>query len=437
MVEKDQQAEGSNDPVARMASARHEFGEHGGVNPSIEASTTFTVLAAETMPHIFRGERGPFSLEPGGDTEGCYLYGRHFNPTVFTLGRFLAALEGTEAGYATASGMSAIACTLLAICDAGDRIVASNTIYGGTFALLNEFLPQKAGIGTTFVPVGDHDAIASALARTNAKVLYVESIANPTLEVADLSMLADLAHRSGAKLVVDNTFSPVILCPASHGADVVVHSLTKFISGASDIIAGAVCASTDFISGLMDLHSGPIMLLGPTMDPKIAHELTLRLPHLGLRMREHGRRALACAERLESIGATVRYPGLPSHPTHDLLERLATPGYGAGGLLTLDLGTIERANRFMEILQNEYSFGFMAVSLGYFETLMSASGSSTSSELTAEAQDAAGITPGLVRMSIGLTGHLDDRLAQLEDAYRRAQRETHLQPQGLAGRSAV
>jgi len=403
-----------------MAATRHEFGEHGGVNLSIEASTTFTVLAANMLPGIFRGEHGPFAQRDGSDNGGCYLYGRHFNPTVFTFGRFLAALEGTEAAYATASGMAAISCAILQLCDAGDRVVSANAIYGGTFALFRDYLPRKAGIETTFAPLNDHAAIAAALVQTAAKVLYVESLANPTLEVADIPALAAIAHAAGAKLVVDNTFAPVILSPAMHGADVVVHSVTKFISGGSDIIAGAVCGSEAFVTQLMDLHTGSIMLLGPTMDPKVAHELTLRLPHLGVRIREHGRRALAYAERLEALGVAVGYPGLPSHPSHALLERLASPGYGAGGVLTVDLGSIERANRFMEILQNEHRFGFMAVSLGYFETLMSASGSSTSSELSPEEQAAAGISPGLVRISVGLTGHLEQRLDQLEDAVARS-----------------
>lgn len=407
------------DPTQAMAAARHEFGEHGGVNLSIEASTTFTVLAANMMPRIFRGEGGPFS-NPGGSTGGCYLYGRHFNPTVFTFGRMLAAMEATEAGYATSSGIGAISSVLLQLCRHGDRIVAGNTIYGGTFALLKEFLPARTGIQTTFVPIGDHAAVRDALHRTGARVLYVESIANPTLEVADLPALAALAHDAGARLVVDNTFGAMLLTPARHGADVVVHSVTKFISGASDVIAGAVCASRDFIGELMDLHQGALMLLGPTMDPKIAHELTLRLPHLGLRMQEHGRRALACAELLRRLEERVTYPGLPDHPQHGLLLRLVNPGYGHGGLLTIDLGTRERANRCMEILQNEHSFGFMAVSLGYFDTLMSCSSASTSSELTEAEQRQAGIQPGLVRMSVGITGALEQRLQQLEDAVRRS-----------------
>jgi methionine-gamma-lyase len=232
-----------------------------------------------------------------------------------------------------------------------------------------------------------------------------------------------VAHRHGAALVVDNTFSPMILSPVPLGADVVIHSVTKYISGASDVIAGAVCGTEDFVYSLMDLHVGSLMLLGPTMDPKIAHELTLRLPHLGLRMREHSARALAFAQRLEERGAKVCYPGLATHPQHGLLTRQMNEGFGFGGLLTLDLGTVERANRLMEILQNEHSFGFMAVSLGYFETLMSCSGSSTSSELTAEEQQAAGISPGLIRVSIGLTGSLEQRWAQMVDALQKVEHQ--------------
>ncbi|MHC4948020.1 MAG: aminotransferase class I/II-fold pyridoxal phosphate-dependent enzyme [Planctomycetota bacterium] len=407
------------DPIASMAKARHEFGEHGGVNLSIEASTTFTVMAAEIMPRMFHGERGPFSVRPGGDTEGCYLYGRHFNPTVFTFGRMLAAMEGTEAGYATSSGMGAIACTLLQLCDTGDRIVASNAIYGGTFALLSELLPLRTGIRTTFVPITDLDAVEQALRETGAGVLYVETLSNPTLQVADLPALARIAHDHGAVLVVDNTFSPLIFSPARHGADVVVHSVTKFISGGSDVIAGAVCATRDLVAAMMDLHHGSLMLFGPTMDPKIAHELTLRLPHLGLRMQEHSRRALEFATRLRDLGASVTYPGLPEHPQHSLAGTLMNEQFGFGGILTIDLGTEARANRFMEILQNEHSFGFMAVSLGYFETLMSCSGSSTSSEMSEEDRAVAGISPGLVRMSVGITGTIEQRWEQLADAARR------------------
>ncbi len=395
-------------PVQSLSRVRHEFGEHGGVNMSIEASTTYTVMEAGIMPEIFQGRMGP-------DTGGCYLYGRHFNPTVYVLGRYLAAIEGTEAGYATSSGISAIACAIMQLCGPGDEIVASNAIYGGTYALLNEYLPLKAGIKVRFVDVGDLDQVARAI-NEKTKVVYTESISNPTMVVADIPKLAEMAHANGAKLIVDNTFSPMVMSPAQHGADIVVHSLTKFIGGCSDIIAGAVCASKEFITELMDLHTGSIMLLGPTMDPRVAFDLSLRLPHLGLRMKEHSRRAMYFAEQLRSHSIEVSYPGLDTHPQHTLLESLVNEGFGFGGLFAIDLGTADRAFDFMNYLQQQESFGFLAVSLGYFDTLMSCSASSTSSELTQEELDAAGIKPGLVRVSLGYTGTLEDRWAQFERA---------------------
>lgn len=395
------------DPIESLAAMRHEFGEHGGVNMSIEASTTFTVMKAGTLPAIFQGKQGPDG--------GCYLYGRHFNPTVYVLGRELAALEGSEAAYCTASGMSAIAAVLLQLCDHGDHVVASSAIYGGTFALLRDFLPAKAGLQVSFVDVTDPAAVEAAIT-PRTKVVFCETMSNPTLRVPDLPRLAEIAHRHGAKLVVDNTFTPLVVSPIQHGADVVVHSLTKFVSGASDTIAGAVCGTTEFVMSMMDLHMGSLMLLGPTMDPRVAYAISLRLPHLGLRMREHSRRAQIFAERLTEAGLKVIYPGLPEHPDHALLERLGNAEYGFGGVLCVDLGTVERANRFMELLQNRDRFGFMAVSLGYFDTLMTCPAATTSSEMREDELRRAGISPGLVRISIGYTGTVEQRWRQMEDA---------------------
>lgn len=395
------------DPVQSMAEAPHEFGEWGGVNMSIEASTTFTVMDPNTMPDLFGGAVGP--------QQGCYLYGRHFNPTVFVLGRQLAAMEGTEVGYGTASGISAIAASAMQICDHGDHAVVARAVYGGTFALFGSYLPKKAGIQSTFVDHTDLDEVAAAMT-DRTKLIFVETVSNPTMQVADIKALADLAHARGAKLVVDNTFCPMMVSPAQFGADVVVHSLTKFISGASDIIGGAICASQEFLLQLMDVNTGSLMLLGPTMDPKVAHELSLRLPHLGLRMQEHSRRAQIMAERLQALGYKVGYPGLDSHPQKALLESMANPGFGLGGLLALDVGSIEKANELMQVLQNKHRFGYMAVSLGFFDTLMSASATSTSSELPEEELKAAGISKGLLRMSVGYTGDLEVRWAQLKSA---------------------
>ena len=408
------------DPIASFANLRHEFGEHGGVNMSVEASTTFTVIDPTTMPEIFQGHLGP-------EVGGCYLYGRHFNPTVYVLGRQIAAYEGAEAGYCTASGLSAIAATLMQLCDTGDHVVASRTVYGGTFAMLRDYLPVKSGISATFVDVSDLAAVERAFA-SRTRVLFCETVSNPTLRVADIPGLAAIAHRHDACLVVDNTFAPLIIAPLQHGADVVVHSLTKFMNGASDHIAGAVCGTTEFIMKLMDLHTGSLMLLGPTMDPQVAFDISLRLPHLGLRMAEHSRRAGILAERLAELGLPVIYPGLPAHPDHALLLRLANPDFGHGGVLTLDLGTRERAFEFMNRLQNEHRFGLMAVSLGFSETLMSCSAASTSSEMPDDELEKAGIRPGLVRLSIGYTGTLEQRWLQLRAV---------LQDMGLIDRGGV
>ena len=394
-------------PVERLADTRHEFGEHGGVNMSIEASTTFTVMKPGTMPELFEGRKAA--------PEGCYLYGRHFNPTVYELGQQLAAIEGTEAAYCSASGMAAISAAILHLCESGDHIVASNTLYGGTYALLHDFLPAKANICTTFVDVSDLAAVKAAVT-SKTKLIFAESVANPTLRVADIPALAKLAHGHNAQLVIDNTFSPLLLSPVALGADVVVHSMTKFINGASDIIAGAVCGTTEFIQGLMDLHTGPLMLLGPTMDPTVAAKISLRIPHLALRVVEHARRARIFAEKLQALSIAVAYPGLPEHPDHELLLQQRCEEYGFGGILTLDLGTEQMANDLMDVLQNKYGFGFMAVSLGYFDTLMSCPGSSTSSEMTDEDLSFAGIGEGLVRMSVGYTGTVAQRWQQLESA---------------------
>ncbi len=399
------------DPVRSLSKVRHEFGEHGGVNMSIETSTTFTVMAAEIMPEIFKGEKNP---EQGG----CFLYGRHFNPTVYVLGRYLAAIEGTESAYATSSGISAIACSIMQLCSPGDEIVASNAIYGGTFALFKQFFPLKTGIKVRFVDITNLDEVKGAMTE-NTRAIFTESISNPTMKIADISRLAAVAHQADAKLVVDNTFSPMILSPAQHGADIVIHSMTKFMGGGSDIIAGAVCASKEFIMELMDLHTGAMMLLGPTMDPRVAFDLSLRLPHLGLRMKEHSRRARFFADRLESFGLDVSYPGLKSHPQSTLLESMMNEGFGAGGLFAIDLGTADRAFEFMNDLQQHEGFGMLAVSLGYFDTLMSCSASSTSSELSDDELREAGIAPGLVRVSLGYTGTLEDRWDQFERALKR------------------
>jgi methionine-gamma-lyase len=397
------------DPIRSLADMRHEFGEHGGVNMSIETSTTFTVMRADQLPAIFQGHEGP--------EEGCFLYSRHFNPTTYVLGRQIAALEGAETGYCTASGMAAISGTIHQLCNAGEHVVSCNAVYGGTYALFHDYLPLKSAIDVSFVDTSDLDAVAAAI-NERTRLIYVESLTNPTLRVANIPALARLARERGVKLVVDNTFSPLVLSPIPLGADVVVHSLTKFINGASDIVGGSISGTTEFITSLMDLHCGSLMLLGPTMDARSAYDISMRLPHLGLRIVEHSERALAFAHRLRELGFETIYPGLEEHPDHALLKEIGNGDYGAGGVLCLDLGSRERAYAFMERLQNEQGFGYMAVSLGYYDTLMSCPASTTSSEMPDDHREEAGISPGLVRMSVGYTGTLEQRWRQLETVLR-------------------
>lgn len=392
-----------------LTSARHEFGEHGGVNMSIEASATFTVMEPETLGKLFAGELGP-------DMD-FYIYSRHFNPTVLNLSRQIAAMEAAEAAYCTSSGMSAIASVLLQLCNHGDHIVASSRLYGGTHALLSHFLPRTSNISTTFLDLDTLDMHTIRAAFTpSTKVLYFEAISNPTLSVADIPLLSSIGHEMGVTVVVDNTFAPVILSPTRLGADVVIHSLSKYISGGADIIAGAVCGPATLIDSMMGLHQGALMLLGPTMNPKVAFDISERLPHLPLRMKEHCNRALIYATRLKKLGLKVIYPGLEEHPHHELLKRLANPGYGYGGMLGLDLGSKEKAYKLIHYLQNNAQFGLMAVSLGYYETLMSCPGSMTSSELSEKEQEETGISQGLVRMSIGYSGTVEQRWSQLLEA---------------------
>ncbi|KAF5753415.1 putative methionine gamma-lyase [Helianthus annuus] len=401
------------DPASALANARHEFGEHGGVNMSIEASATFTVMEPETLSRMFAGELGP--------DRDFFIYSRHFNPTVLNLGRQMAALEGTEAAYCTASGMSAISSVLLQLVSSGDHVVASQTLYGGTHALLTHFLPRSSNITTSFVDIRDLEQTKAAIVEGRTKVLYFESMSNPTLTVANIPELCRIAHDKGVTVVVDNTFAPMVVSPARLGADVVVHSISKYISGGADIIAGAVCGPASFVNSLMDLHQGALMLLGPTMNAKVAFELSERIPHLGLRVKEHCHRALVYAQRMKKMGLKVIYPGLEDHPDHHLLKSISNKEYGYGGMLCLDMETEARANKLMNLLQNQTQFGLMAVSLGYYETLMSCSGSSTSSEMNQDEKALAGISPGLVRMSIGYSGTLEQRWGQFEKALSRLQ----------------
>lgn len=364
------------------------FGEFGDVNPSITDSSTFTFLTPERMEEAFEHE-----------IEGCFLYSRHWNPSNRFLAQALARMEDGEASQVMASGMAAVSCALLAICSTGDEIVASRTIYGGTYALLKNLLPRW-GITTRFVDIRNPDLVRAAV-NHRTRVVFTETMSNPLLDVSDLPALADVAHAAGARLVVDNTFAPMIVSPLRLGADVVVHSMTKFINGTSDCVAGCVVSTRQFIDSLTDVASGTSMLLGPVLDSHKAASILKNLHSLHIRMRQHSANADCLAKGLVARGLIVHYPGLPDHPQHAMLTELSNPGFGYGGMVTLDVGTSERSSRLMTRMQQE-RVGYLAVSLGYFKTLFSSPGSSTSSEIPALERHAMGLSDGLVRFSVGL-----------------------------------
>lgn len=369
------------------------FGEFGGVNPSISDSSTYTFLSAKTMFDTFEG-----------NAVGCYLYSRHSSPMNLYLGQALAAMEGTESANVAASGMGAITPVLLQLCAAGDEIVSSRTIYGGTYAFMKNMLP-KWNIKTKFVDITNLEQVVAAITK-NTKVLYCETVSNPLLEVADIEALAVIAKTHHIKLLVDNTFSPMSVAPAKLGADIVIHSLTKFINGSSDTVGGVVCASQDFINDLKNVNDGASMLLGPTMDSLRAASILKNLRTLHIRMKQHSHNAMYLAQKFEADGLKVVYPGLASHPSHELYAKMINPEYGFGGMMTVDVGSLDKANELMELMQHR-NLGYLAVSLGFYKTLFSAPGSSTSSEIPLEEQKAMGLTDGLIRFSIGLDNDIE------------------------------
>ena len=376
------------------------LGEFGGVNPSISDSSTYTFLSAKTMFDTFEG-----------NADGCYLYSRHSTPSNLYLGEALAAMEGTETANVAASGMGAITPVLLQLVGTGEHIVSSRTIYGGTYAFLKNFTP-RLGIDTSFVDITKLDVVEAAIT-DKTKVLYCESVSNPLLEVADIKGLSALAKKYNLKLVVDNTFSPLSISPAKLGADVVVHSLTKFINGSSDTVGGVVCGTQDFINDLRNVNDGASMLLGSTMDSLRASSILKNLRTLHIRMKQHSFNAAFLADKFETDGLKTVYPGLQSHPSHELFKSMMNAEYGFGGMLTIDAGSLEKANELMELMQHK-NLGYLAVSLGFYKTLFSAPGSSTSSEIPEDEQKEMGLSDGLIRFSIGLDNDIERTYAMMK-----------------------
>ncbi len=340
-----------------------------------------------------------------------YTYTRGYgNPTLLAFERVMADLEGTESALSFASGMAAIHTLVTTVAASGDRIVASSELYGGTYSLFANVLPRY-GVDVTVVQPHDHAAVRSAL--PGAKLLYVETIANPNVTVSDLPALATLAVEAGVPCAVDNTFASPYLCnPARLGFDYVVHSATKYIGGHNDLIGGVVCTSQERMAGLR----ATVIETGGTMAPLEAWLSMRGLVTLELRMRRHSENAMDLATWLESHPKVERmhYPGLASHPQHVVAATMLTRG--CGGMAAFEVaGGVEAGQRACDALE----LAWVAASLGGAHTLVSHPASTTHRQMNAASRRAAGIGDGLIRLSVGLED-VDDLREDFERALDKA-----------------
>ena len=361
----------------------------------IYQAATFASADADELGAVTTGR------QPG------YVYARLGNPTVDALADAFAELHAAEAGFAAATGMAAIHLAVVSQVAAGDRIVATRALYGTTRSLFSSVL-ARAGVATTFVDVTDLAAVEAALTPAPARILYLETISNPTLVVPDLAALASLAHRHGAMVVVDNTFASPYLCrPLALGADLVVESATKYLSGHSDVLAGAVAGNRPLIDAVRALH----VVTGGTLAPFSAFLVLRGIPTLALRMERHAATAAVLAELLEGAPGVERvwYPARPSHPQHAVAARQLA---GGGGMLAVELAGGAAAGRaFTDALR----IPERTASLGSIHTIVVHPPSTTHRQLTPAELADSGIAPGLLRVSVGLEDAAD-LLADFEGA---------------------
>lgn len=341
-----------------------------------------------------------------GDEEG-YIYTRLGNPTQAALEEKIAVLEGGEAGLAFGSGIAAITAVLMALVGQGDNIVHSSALYGCTFAFLHELI-DRFGVTATGVDTADLEAVKKAIG-PNTKVVYVETPANPTMRLSDIAAIVEIAHARGAKVVVDNTFmSPYFQRPLELGADVVVHSATKYINGHGDVVAGLAVGSKELIDGI---RMTTLKDIGGIISPFNSWLLLRGLKTLAVRMDRHNSNAMAIAQYLERHPAVekVYYPGLQSFEQHELAKKQMS---GFGGIMSFELkGGYDAGVRLM----NGVQMCHLAVSLGDVDTLIQHPASMTHSVVPEEQRVIANITPGLVRLAVGLE-NVEDIISDLEQA---------------------
>ena len=377
----------------------HAYDPHqneGALTPPLHLTSTYTFESTEIGGEMFAGDR-----------EG-HVYSRISNPTTALLESRIATLEGGEAGLALASGMSAITSTLWTLLAPGDEIITDKTLYGCTFSFMQHGL-TKFGVTVTHVDLTDPDALRSAIS-DKTRVVYFETPANPNMRLVDISAVSKVAHQAGATVVVDNTYaSPYLTRPIELGADLVVHSATKYLGGHGDVVAGLVVGTLEQITeirvfGMKDMTGG-------VMAPFNAMLVLRGLKTLALRMERHCSNAMAVAQLLEASDAvaTVAYPGLASFPQHELAARQMD---GFGGMIAFELiGGFEAGREMM----NRLKLISRAVSLGDAETLIQHPASMTHSTYTPVERAEHGISEGLVRISVGLED-IDDILDDIKQA---------------------
>ncbi len=369
--------------------------ENHPVIPPIYQVSTFSFESANHGASLFAGR------------EKGYIYSRMGNPTVEALEKNVAALEGGYAGLACGSGMAAIHTALATLLKSGDHIVCADAVYGPTCTLVESILSQM-GVESTIVDTSDLEAVEKAM-RPNTKVVYLESPGNPTLVITDIAAVSKIAHAHGAEVVIDNTFmSPILQQPFKLGADVIVHSLTKFLNGHADVVGGMIVVKREeqcYEFRKMLNHLGGVL---PPFESFLVHR---GIKTLSLRMKRHCESAMKVAQYLESHSAVewVRYPWLDSHPQQEIAKKQMS---GGGAVVSFSLkGGLEAGKRMMNCVR----LCGLAVSLGGVESLIQHPAGMTHASMGPEARKRANITDGLVRISVGVED-VDDIIADLDQA---------------------
>ncbi|MCF6092436.1 bifunctional cystathionine gamma-lyase/homocysteine desulfhydrase [Microaerobacter geothermalis] len=334
-----------------------------------------------------------------------YEYSRTGNPTRFALEEYIAALEGGTRGFAFASGMAAFS-TVLMLFDKGDHFVVGDDVYGGTYRLLSKVF-SRLGLNATFVDTSDLDAVKSAIT-PNTKAIFLETPSNPLLKISDISAVAELTRSQGLLLGVDNTFmTPYWQNPLELGADIVIHSATKYLGGHSDVVAGLVAVKDESLGNELHFLQNSV---GAVLGPQDSWLLMRGIKTLGVRMEEHERNARDLAYWLSNrkdIGK-VYYPGLSSHPGHAIAKKQAG---GFGGMISFDVGSGERAEKVL----SRVKYFTLAESLGAVESLISVPAKMTHASIPPERRAELGISDGLIRVSIGIED-IEDLIEDLEQA---------------------